>query len=88
MLSAACVLSLFLVVQQLEARCARSPLPALLPPDPRMAQVCARPPADLSDERLKELHELALGWAQWAKEEEERRAAVQAEADAGPAESP
>ena len=38
-----------------------------------MAHVCARPPAELPNERLKELIEEALRWVQWAAQETTRR---------------
>ena len=57
---------------------------ALLSPGSHMAHTCARPPAELPDERLAELLEHAQRWVQWAST---RHAALQAEA-AAPAVQP
>ena len=70
------MLLLFLVGLLCKARCAASPLAALSPPDPRMAQTCARSAAELADSKLKELHAQALHWARWVEEELARREAA------------
>ena len=53
-------LALLLVSHMLTRRAvpasARSPVHALNPPGPRLTHVCASPPAELSDEQLKEWH--------------------------------
>ena len=63
---------------------ARSPVHALNPPGPRLTHVCASPPAELSDEQLKEWHAQAVRVAQWLAAETARRAALQTEQPSPP----
>ena len=53
-----------------------------------MAHSFARLPAELPNERLKELIEETLRWVQWAAQESTRRAALQAEATAAAVQPP